>query len=246
MKNLIFSLHIILMWFAPLVWSQDSPKPVMKLWVHLVYPSQYMLNSLNPFVTDLSERTGINFQLAGGKDPLELAKSCKEGMPQIITSSSAIKEFLLKSCPYRVVVQAESQAYLLVKKESGIRTLVEVKRIGAVASLRAGSIARGEFADKDIQVLDYPDYFTVFSAYRAGEVDAMVLPSMFYGRGNALEGDWIALYQFKMQTGAIMLASPLVSASQFETIQRVLLENNGEIKRVWQDVFGVQPFYKPD
>ncbi len=237
-------LSIILL-FQPVTLAENNATQSMKFWVHLVYPSQYMLNTLLPFMTYLNGQAESRFSLIGGQDVMALLAECSGGSPQLIATTVSVKNYFTQTCGYKVIAQADNQVHILVSRDSAVGALSEVATLGIVAESQSTIIALREISEAETDYTLYPDYISLLKAYREGEVGAITLPSMFLLSDHGLKRSWNVIHTFQGTAGAVILASPLIPDDDLSRIQQIFLDNGEVVHAVWYSGLGLQPFYDP-
>ncbi len=222
MQKLIQSLFFLILLSPGPCWTDKNAKPQMEIWVHLAYPSQYVLERSRPMLLHLNEVSGIHLTLKGGNDLSKPLATCAQGTPMLIAASLFSAMPFIEKCHYKALVQTESRVHLVVNTGNAIIDVNQKTRIGTLEGHPIERLARLELGDKT-KVVSYTSFISLLKAYRNKEIDALTLPDHLLVPGTALRRRWQTIHIFEGTVAAVIIASPLLLDEEFTAIQNALL-----------------------
>lgn len=218
----------------------------LELWVMALYSPTIVHNMVRPFANHLESSITQPIEVIASSNYQKLFASCKKGLPQIAVLSSKLGERLKVHCSYRVIAEAYSTVSVYSRKQSNLKSISEIKRLGLISGMDTQKPAYLDMflTSGNVELIQYKNLFELIDKSGQDQIDGVILPSIVINAAPVLKGKWLPIYTYNEKGKALVLVSPMVSDEQRFSVQNIFLETSGISKSVWQDVIGLEPFSK--
>lgn len=212
-----------------------------------LYTPTIVHNMVRPFANHLESSINQPIEVIASSNYQKLFSTCEKGLPHIAVLSSKLGDQLKIRCSYRVVSEAYSTVSVYSRKQSNLKSLSEIKRLGLISGMDTQKPAYLDtfLMSGNVDLIQYKNLFELIDRSGRDKIDAVILPSVVINVTPVLKGKWLPIHTYKEKGKALVLVSPNTSEEQRYSIQNIFLESTGVSKSVWQEVIGLEPFSKP-
>lgn len=220
--------------------STEAPK--MRLWVYMIYPPSYTLETISPFVSHLEQATSQSFRIEGSNTFERLLNSCEKRGPELVIGPLAVGQQLASECEYTMVAQTQQTVFLYSPDpEFGVDS---VRRVGLLKNTVAASSAESLLRERnpDIEFVYYSTFYDMLGNDRQDRLDAIVVATSFMDLAEHLREGWQAIHEFDNKGVAVVMITGRLAPGKVDRIADVFLANAPVVVDVFQKRFGLGRF----